>query len=114
MPPDLFAFSYFSSRVSCLFSEQPELWSSYLPIPPSWDDRCTTIPRLWIDIGFSLTFCVDWPQTMILVISTSWELRLQMWISVPGFSRQVLTKKPYVPKNAPCKLLINKNKYNII
>jgi hypothetical protein len=69
LPPCL---GYFRDRVLhlCL-----HLWyglqSSYLYFPCSWDNRlrppCPAIG--WDEVSW--TFCLDWPQTVVLPVSTS-------------------------------------------
>jgi hypothetical protein len=66
-----FCSVYFGDRVLLLCPGQPRLWSSYLCPWSSWDDRCMP-PSLVIDCnGILLTFCLNWPRTTALSISTS-------------------------------------------
>jgi hypothetical protein len=61
------------SRVSHLCLGQPGLWSSYLCIPCSWDNRCTPPypPCYWLRWGLKSIFVQCWPGTVILPISVS-------------------------------------------
>jgi hypothetical protein len=68
-----FCFSYFSNRVSFLCLDRPGLRSFYLCFQSSGEitDSCYHT-QLFIGWDrFSHTFCPDWLQTLLLLISTA-------------------------------------------
>jgi hypothetical protein len=68
-------FLYFSFQIgSCvnLPTIGFQLWSSFLCLPHSQDYRFTPTCLLTCWDGISLTFCLGWHWTMILLIAASW------------------------------------------
>jgi hypothetical protein len=72
----LFAIVIFFNRVLYLCPGPPGPQSSYLCFPWSWEwQACHT--QLFIGwYGVSWTFCLGWPEIMILSVTTSWEARV--------------------------------------
>jgi hypothetical protein len=68
--PNRFYLSCFWNKVLHFWIVQLGLWFSYLYFLCSWGDRCIPpYPGISWD-GILLTFCPDWPWTVILLIST--------------------------------------------
>jgi hypothetical protein len=81
LPPELrsspYCFSYFQ-EVSCTFAQG---WSQTMIFLPM-DQRCTPpYAAYWLRWGLA-KFCLGWPWTMILFISASQVLGLQVWTTV--------------------------------
>jgi hypothetical protein len=80
-----FYFSYFSVRVSLFCLGQS--WTTVLiPMPPTYLELQVyiTTPALLVEIRVSLTFCLGWPQTTILLIAASQVAGIIEWTIAPG------------------------------
>jgi hypothetical protein len=73
MFPALFALVIFHTESHIYAQGWPGPPSSYLYTLNSWDDRCMLLcPVFFSWDGVSQTFCLGWPGTSILPISTFW------------------------------------------
>jgi hypothetical protein len=68
-PQSFFALGYFSHRVLLFAVTDLQQHSFYLCLLHNWDDRHSQ----HVLLRWGLTFCLGWPQTLVLPISISGE-----------------------------------------
>jgi hypothetical protein len=112
--PALFALCYFLDMRPC---------SSYLCFPCSWDCRYVP-PILLVEMGFLVTFCLDWPWTIIFPMSTSnvagiigrshhaWLPYCALWLSKFPYYEQTTFKKIYLALYKHLHLIFPKRQRN--